>query len=163
MKRAGKNLTGQSGDIRIFSPFSGVIHPIDEAPDPVFSGKVMGDGFFVTPSEGVALAPEDGEITMIAEAKHAVGFKTLGGVEMLLHVGIDTVKLKGQGFSVFVSEGQRVKRGDPLIKFDLDFIRENAPSDACIAVLTDYAEKSVMRLSASGEVKALDEVASVSP
>lgn len=124
----------------LYSPFTGTVKPITEAPDPAFAGKMMGDGFLVEPENGIVLAPEDAEIVFVFPSKHAIGLKTKDGVEFLLHIGIDTVKLDGKGFEVFVKDGDSVKRGDKLMEFDLQYIREHAPSDVCLTVFTGLKE-----------------------
>ena len=123
-----------------YSPFTGTVKPITEAPDPAFAGKMMGDGFLVEPENGTVLAPEDAEIVFVFPSKHAIGLKTEDGIEFLLHIGIDTVKLDGNGFEVFVKDGDSVKRGDKLMEFDLQYIREHAPSDVCLTVFTGLKE-----------------------
>ena len=124
----------------LYSPFTGTVKPITEAPDPAFAGKMMGDGFLVEPENGIVLAPEDAEIVFVFPSKHAIGLKTKDGVEFLLHIGIDTVKLDGKGFEVFVKDGDSVKRGDKLMEFDLQYIREHAPSNVCLTVFTGLKE-----------------------
>ncbi len=98
---------------------------------------MTGDGFFVTPTDGTVYAPEDGTVTFVFDTKHAMGMTTADGVEYLLHIGIDTVKLDGKGFKVFVENGQDVKKGDKLMEFDDEYIKANAPSDACLCIFTD--------------------------
>ena len=94
------------------SPFTGELHPITDAPDEAFAGKMTGDGFFVYPTENTVYAPADGEVTFVFDTKHAIGMTTADGVaNTSLHIGIDTVKLNGQGFTVFVEDGQEVKQG----------------------------------------------------
>ena len=85
----------------------------------------MGDGAVVTPEDPIVRAPEDGEVCFVFDTKHAIGFLTDSGISLLIHVGIDTVKLEGKGFEVFVENGQKVKKGDPMLKLDLDYLKEN--------------------------------------
>lgn len=141
-----------------YSPFTGTVKPITEAPDPAFAGKMMGDGFLVEPENGTVLAPEDAEIVFVFPSKHAIGLKTEDGVEFLLHIGIDTVKLDGNGFEVFVKDGDSVKRGDKLMEFDLQYIREHAPSDVCLTVFTGLKEGEEICTTVS-HAKALDAAA----
>lgn len=141
------------------SPFNGTAAPITEAPDEAFSSKMMGDGYVVKPSDGQVVMPEDGEIMFVFPSKHAIGLKTEDGMEYLLHIGVDTVKLDGKGFEVFVQDGQKVKRGQLLMKFDLDYIRANAASDACMAVFTGLSEGQSVHMERAGQVSALDEIA----
>lgn len=139
------------------SPFTGSLHPITEAPDEAFASKMTGDGFFVTPTDGTVYAPEDGTVTFVFDTKHAMGMTTADGVEYLLHIGIDTVKLDGKGFKVFVENGQDVKKGDKLMEFDDEYIKANAPSDACLCIFTDLKEGKEVHLAAEGNVKAGDQ------
>lgn len=139
------------------SPFTGSLHPITEAPDEAFASKMTGDGFFVTPTDGTVYAPEDGTVTFVFDTKHAMGMTTADGVEYLLHIGIDTVKLEGKGFKVFVENGQDVKKGDKLMEFDDEYIKANAPSAACLCIFTDLEEGKEVHLAAEGNVKAGDQ------
>lgn len=141
------------------SPVTGTVHPITEAPDDAFASKMMGDGFFVYPTVGEVLAPADGEVVFVFDTKHAIGMKSADGTEYLLHIGVDTVALGGKGFEVFVEAGQQVKKGDRLMTFDIDYIRANATSDACLVIFTGLSEGTSVEMTATGEVKALDPVA----
>ena len=96
---------------KLYSPFQGVLKPITEAPDEAFASKAMGDGYLVMPENGTVVAPEDGEVMFVFPSKHAIGLKAADGTEYLLHIGVDTVKLNGEGFTVFVSDGQKIKKG----------------------------------------------------
>ena len=141
------------------SPVTGTVHPITEAPDDAFASKMMGDGFFVYPTVGEVLAPADGEVVFVFDTKHAIGMKSADGTEYLLHIGVDTVALGGKGFEVFVEAGQQVKKGDRLMTFDIDYIRANATSDACLVIFTGLPEGTSVEMTATGEVKALDPIA----
>ena len=141
------------------SPVTGTVHPITEAPDEAFASKMMGDGFFVYPTVGEVLAPADGEVVFVFDTKHAIGMKSADGTEYLLHIGVDTVALGGKGFEVFVEAGQQVKKGDRLMTFDIDYIRANATSDACLVIFTGLSEGTSVEMTATGEVKALAPVA----
>lgn len=156
---AGEN-PASGKKVRILSsPFNGTVSPITEAPDPAFAGKMMGDGYMVMPSDGQVTAPEDGQVVFVFPTKHAIGLKTEDGIEYLLHIGIDTVKLEGQGFEVFVKDGDTVKKGDKLMNFDLQYIKEHAQSEACIAVFTSLKEGEEIRVKNPGPVKALEPAA----
>ena len=143
------------------SPVTGTVHPITEAPDEAFASKMMGDGFFIYPTVGEVLAPADGEVVFVFDTKHAIGMKSADGTEYLLHIGVDTVALGGKGFNVFVKAGQQVKKGDKLMEFDIDYIRANATSDACLVIFTGLPEGTSVEMTATGEVKALDPVARI--
>lgn len=141
------------------SPFTGRVFPITEAPDEAFASRMMGDGYMVMPESGQVLAPEDGEVMFVFPSKHAVGLRTADGMEYLLHIGVDTVKLDGEGFEVFVQDGQKVSRGDRIMEFDLETIRSRAASDACMAVFTGLKEGQSIHMERAGQVQALDEIA----
>lgn len=140
----------------ISSPITGVAADLSTSPDEAFAGKMMGDGAVVTPEEDMICAPEDGEVVFVFETKHALGFQTADGLSLLIHIGIDTVNLKGQGFEVFVENGQQVKKGDPLIKIDREFLKAHAPSLSSPVLCTELNEDQKVRLLADGPVKAGD-------
>ncbi|WP_071461370.1 glucose-specific PTS transporter subunit IIBC [Bacillus massilinigeriensis] len=141
----------------IVSPLKGEIVPITEVPDAVFSGKMMGDGFAVIPSEGIVVSPVNGKIINLFPTKHAIGLLSDGGREILIHVGIDTVNLKGQGFETLVEENQQVKQGEPLLKADLDYIGKNATSTITPIVFTNLGEGEVVELKKQGAVELAEE------
>ena len=140
--------------IVISSPVNGTAADLSETPDDAFAGRMMGDGAMVVPEEETIYAPEDGEVCFIFGTKHAFGFQTESGVTMLLHVGIDTVKLDGKGFETLVNEGDHVKKGTPLMKVDLAYLKENAPSLATPVLCTELGDNQKIRLLANGAVKA---------
>lgn len=140
--------------IVISSPVTGTAADLSETPDEAFAGRMMGDGAMVIPSDEIVRAPEDGEICFVFETKHAIGFKSQSGISMLFHMGIDTVNLNGQGFEVFVKDGDQVKKGDPLMKLDLEFLKEHVPSLASPILCTELAENQKIRLIAEGAVQA---------
>lgn len=145
--------------IPLYSPFTGTAEPIDHAPDVTFAQKMIGDGYMVMPCSGTVLAPCDGTVAFVFPTKHAMGLKADDGMEIMLHIGVDTVKLNGQGFEVFVKEGDSFHKGDKLMEFDLAYIREHAVSEACIVILTGLEEGASIRLSGQPEIQALDHVA----
>ena len=138
----------------IYSPVNGIAADLSTAPDEGFAGKMMGDGAVVTPTEGIVYAPADGEVEFIFDTKHAIGFQTDSGIPMLLHMGIDTVKLEGKGFEILVTEGQKVKMGEPMMKLDLEFLSANAPSLVSPILDTEPEDNQRIRLLANGEIKA---------
>ena len=145
----------------LYSPFKGRAASITEAPDEAFAERMMGDGYVVFPSEGIVYAPEDCEISFIFPSKHALGLRTEDGLEYLLHIGVDTVKLEGKGFKVFVQENDKVKKGDKLMEFDIEYIKEHAKSEACIGVFTSLEEGQEIVMKAEGEIEALEEIAEI--
>ena len=138
----------------ISSPMTGIAADLSTAPDEAFASKMMGDGAVVTPEEGVVVAPEDGTVLFVFDTKHALGFTTDSGIGMIIHVGIDTVKLEGKGFDVQVEAGQHVNKGDVLMKLDLDFLKANAPSVTTPVICTELKDNQKIRLLKEGEIKA---------
>ncbi|NPC92844.1 PTS glucose transporter subunit IIA [Bacillus sp. WMMC1349] len=112
----------------VFSPADGKVISLSEVPDPVFSQKMMGDGIAIEPANGEIVSPVNGEVIQLFHTKHAIGIRSLSGVEMLIHIGLDTVSMEGEGFTAHVKEGDKVKVGDPLITCDLQLINEKASS-----------------------------------
>ena len=153
-----KNDAEQSGNVKetviISSPITGNADDLSTAPDDAFAGKMMGDGAVVTPTSPVVVAPEDGEVVFIFNTKHAIGFMTDSGVSVLMHIGIDTVKLDGKGFTCFVENGQKVKKGDKLLELDLEYLNANAPSLCSPILCTELQGNQKIRLLAHGEIKA---------
>lgn len=143
-----------SKTIIISSPITGMAADITMAPDDGFAQKMMGDGAVVTPLEPIVSAPEDGTIAFIFDTKHAMGFTTDSGVELLFHIGIDTVSFQGQGFDVLVEEEQKVKKGQPLMKLDLEFLQANAFSMVSPIICTNLEENQKITLLCEGEIKA---------
>ena len=140
--------------ITISSPVTGVAADLGTAPDEAFAGRMMGDGAVVTPKDAYVCAPEDGEVCFVFETKHAIGFQTDSGIGLLIHMGIDTVKLEGNGFEVLVENGQKVKKGEPMLKMDLDYLQANAPSMASPVLCTELEENQKIRLLKEGEIQA---------
>ena len=135
------------------APLSGVVYPLERVPDPVFAQKLMGDGLSIDPTDGTLLAPCSGEVVQIHPASHALTLRTNDGVEVLMHVGIDTVSLKGEGFTAHVKKGDRVEAGAPLIDFDVDKLATKAKSLLTEIIITNGdAARIVTR--AKGKVKA---------
>jgi len=138
---------------KIFAPFDGWCAPLDEVPDEVFAGRMLGDGLAIDPTSGVVLAPCDGEIATLPESAHAVSIRSPDGLEVLIHIGIDTVRLGGKGFDARVKPGARVQRGEELIRLDLDLVARGAKSLMTPIVITsDGAVMSNRR--APGPVRA---------
>src|SRR3954463_10387620 len=104
-------------DLKIVAPLGGILVPLDQVPDPVFAQKMVGDGISLDPTSDVLLAPVAGTVTQLHDAHHALTITTDGGVEVLVHVGLDTVKLRGEGFSPRVKLGDRVEVGQPVLGF----------------------------------------------
>ena len=138
----------------ISSPMTGIAADLSTAPDEAFASKMMGDGAVVTPEEGVVVEPEDGTVLFVFDTKHALGFTTDSGIGMIIHVGIDTVKLEGKGFDVQVEAGCHVNKGDVLMKLDLDYLKANAPSVTTPVICTELKDNQKIRLITDGPIKA---------
>lgn len=130
-------LDAKASEETLVSPVVGQIIPLNEVKDQVFSTGMMGQGFGIIPSEGVLTAPVDAEVTVAYETGHAIGLTTRAGAEVLLHIGLDTVMLKGKGFDVKVKQGQFVKAGDVLVEFDKNQIEKAGYDTTVICVVTD--------------------------
>ena len=139
--------------IVIASPVDGIAADITTAPDEGFAGKMMGDGAVIEPLNNMICAPVNGEVSFVFPTKHAIGLKSEDGIEMLLHIGIDTVKLNGEGFEVFVEEGAKIKKGDILMKIDLDYVKEHAPSIVSPILCTELENNEKIRLLKTGNIK----------
>ena len=144
--------------IVISSPITGISANLDTAADEAFASRMMGDGAIVTPTDEIVVAPDDGEIIFVFDTKHAVGFITKDGISMIIHIGIDTVKLGGQGFSVLVNAGDKMKKGDTIMKLDLEYLKQNAPSVASPVICTELADNQKIRLVAEGKINAGEEL-----
>lgn len=124
-------------EIEIYAPLTGEYINIENIPDPVFAQKMMGEGFGINPTEGEVVSPIEGKVDNVFPTKHAIGLKADNGLEILVHIGLDTVQLDGQGFEILVSSGDTVQVGDPLLKFDLEYIRNNAKDVISPIIITN--------------------------
>ncbi len=140
--------------IVISSPITGLAADLATAPDEAFAQKMMGDGAVVTPEDPFVRAPEDGEVAFVFDTKHAIGFVTDSGISLLIHVGIDTVKLNGEGFEALVESGQTVKKGDPMLKLDLEYLKANAPSITSPVLCTELEDNQRIHLLQESQIKA---------
>ncbi|WP_427981576.1 PTS glucose transporter subunit IIA [Agarivorans sp.] len=138
-KMVSDDSSSKSG-IDIIAPLSGEIVPIEEVPDVVFAEKIVGDGIAIKPSGNKMVAPCDGTIGKIFETNHAFSLESTDGIELFVHFGIDTVELKGEGFTRIASEGQEVKQGDVIIEFDLALLEEKAKSTLTPVVISNMDE-----------------------
>jgi glucose-specific phosphotransferase system IIA component len=142
----------------IYSPMQGRVLPLEQVPDETFAAKMLGDGFAVEPQTGELVAPVNGTITLVFDTKHAIGIKTDSGIELLIHVGIDTVKMKGEGFNVKVKMGDRVKVGDPILKVDLNKVKQKAKSLITPVVITNMKLIESVQLIKTGDVNIVDHI-----
>ncbi|BEV72884.1 MULTISPECIES: phosphoenolpyruvate--protein phosphotransferase [unclassified Paludibacterium] len=123
--------------LELKAPLSGKALSLDQVPDPVFAGRMMGDGLAIDPASSTLLAPCDGVVSQIARTGHALTLRASNGAEILMHIGIDTVSLQGQGFKPLVAQGDSIRCGQPLIEADFDFIRGKAPSLVTVVVIAN--------------------------
>ena len=113
----------KSSNLKLVAPITGRSIPLSEVPDPVFAQKMAGEGVAIDPTGDVAVAPADGVLTLVFNTKHAFAITTDNGAELLVHIGLETVSLNGEGFEQLVEQGAKVKAGTPIIKFDREFIK----------------------------------------
>jgi len=128
--------------LEMYAPVNGQIIPIEEVPDPVFNQKMMGEGIAIMPSNGGIHAPVEGTIIQVAPTMHAVGILAKDGTEILIHIGLETVALKGEGFTVRVKEGDKVSMGQLLIEVDWDYISTHASSTVTPIIITNSHDGS---------------------
>lgn len=144
MRIVFKNLFKKNKEQYEFAaPMKGKLLSISEVPDPAFSGKMMGDGFAIEPVDGNVVSPVDGKIQMVFPTKHAIGIAADNGLEILVHFGLDTVTLNGEGFEVLVVENQTIKKGEPMLRVDIDSIRGKVPSLVSPVVVTNLNGKEI--------------------
>lgn len=134
-------MTTTRSSIVVTAPFSGTLVPLSEVPDETFASGVLGEGIAIEPSDGLFCSPADGTVETIAETKHAIGFAADNGLEILVHVGLETVSLNGEGFEILVKEGDKVKAGQPVAKADLALIRERGLKTITSIVVTGGADE----------------------
>lgn len=151
-----------SKQVRLFAPLTGKTISLDEVPDPVFSQQLAGDGLAIIPDRGEVLSPFDGTVVHLFDTLHAIGLKNEEDVQVLIHIGIDTVRLRGEGFQSFTRVGEVVKKGDPLLQFDLEVIQQAGYSLISPVVITNRERIREQQLFVHQEVQAgKDEIMSV--
>ena len=137
------NETGKQAAVKdevLCAPVKGKSIPIEDVADPTFAEKILGTGAAIVPQTGLVVSPADAKVDTLFETNHAISLTTEGGAELLIHIGIDTVKLKGKHFKPMVSSGDSVKLGQPLIEFDLDKIKEDGYDTTTIMVVTNHGD-----------------------
>lgn len=132
-----KNETG------VVAPVAGRCIALDEVPDQVFSSRLMGDGFAVEAWEDTVVAPISGELVMLADTKHAFGIKARNGMEILVHIGLDTVNLEGEGFTALQKKGSKIKAGEPVIRFDQSVMEQHGLNMDTMVIFTGGFEGKV--------------------
>lgn len=153
-KEASQTTAPKTGSKQVASPLNGTVVPLSEVHDAVFSQKVLGDGVAILPSEGNVFAPVDGTVSALFETKHAIGLTSQDGVELLIHIGIDTVNLQGKYFTAHVKVGDSVKKGDRMISFDSKAIQEEGYEIITPVLVANTAEFKSVKTDANGMVKA---------
>ncbi|HEY2420434.1 MAG TPA: PTS glucose transporter subunit IIA [Neobacillus sp.] len=142
----------------LYSPLNAEVIPLEQVPDPVFLQKMMGEGVGFLPINGEVVSPINGMVTQVFPTKHAIGMLTDEGLEVLLHLGLETVELKGEGFSIQVKEGDKVRATDPLGTFDLSFIKERGKETISVLVFPNLKEELPLKF---GQVEAGAEIAQI--
>ena len=135
-------MTNHGAKWSVYAPLNGQAVALEQVPDEVFSEKVLGDGLGIIPSDGKVYSPVNGEISSVAETLHAYGFASDDGLEILVHVGLDTVALKGEGFKSYVNEGDRVRVGDLVAEVDLELLKKkgiNPITPVLVCNMDDFA------------------------
>ena len=144
----------------IYAPVNGKVFSYEQIPDQTFAAGILGKGVGIEPEVGEVVAPFDGEISSVTDTKHAVAITSPDGMEVLIHVGVDTVAMKGDGFNCLVKEGQKVKAGEKLITFDREKIKKAGHPDCVVVLLTNCDDYSDFKLN-TGSCKLLDQVITV--
>lgn len=148
-----REIKAESAAVRtVASPLSGILIPLEKIPDATFAEGILGPGCGIEPSGETVYAPFDGEVSQIAATCHAVGLTSSDGIELLIHVGLDTVKMNGRGFTMKVKEGQKVKAGQPLLAFDRAEIKKEGYPVTTAVIVTNGDEYSSVKILAEGEV-----------
>lgn len=138
-------------DVILGAPIDGRVALLAESPDDIFAQEGVGAGVTIFPKGNVVVAPADGKVLFVFPSKHAIGLETTDGIEILIHIGIGTYKLKGEGFTLFVKEGDLIERGQKLIEFDKELLKEKIFSDATPMVFTNVNKENISVLK-GGEV-----------
>lgn len=154
------NLFNKNKPVPILAAMTGDVIDITQVPDEMFADKIIGDGIAINPTDGVVVSPVKGEIIQVFPTKHALGIKTKEGLEILIHIGIDTVELKGEGFKTYIKAGDKVEAGDKLLKIDLDFIKKSGKSTISPIIITNMEKvKNIFKQSGNankGKDKVMD-------
>lgn len=142
--------------VMLQSPITGELIDLADVPDPVFAQKMMGDGIAVKPENGTVVSPVDGEIIQVFPTKHAIGIKAVNGAEVLIHIGLETVGMNGEGFTAFIKEGDKVKVGDKLVEFDIALVTEKAASTITPIIITNGDDVAELNKQPLGNVAAAE-------
>lgn len=142
--------TNTNASNKVLVPITGIVSSVKECQDPVFAGEMVGKGSLILPSEGKVYSPADGEISMVADSKHALGITSNTSLEILIHIGLDTVELNGEPYTSHVSQGQKVKAGDLLMEFDIEKIKAGGKAVESPVIITNADDKEI-NLLANGQ------------
>ncbi len=160
-----KNIHQKKTDANsIFTPADGNFVSLETVPDPIFSNKLVGEGFAINPSNGNIVSPVTGEVTHISHTNHVMTIRNSEDIDVLIHIGLETASIKGDYFKAIVTMGQSVQKGDPLIEFDLDYLNKNAFSSLILVILPNIKNKNYSIIwqdavtLAAGETKVLSVV-----
>lgn len=157
-KREQSAPSSSTANIVMYSHLNGIVVMLEDVEDEVFSQKILGEGIAVEPTEGKLYAPCDGRVDSVFDTKHAINILSAEGAEVLLHIGIDTVKLGGKHFEAHVSDGQEIKKGDLLISFDIEAIKAEGCKVTTPLIISNTDEYSSITSAAQGKVLAGDEI-----
>lgn len=153
-----KKFLGKTEGIQICAPCAGRVLPLREVKDPTFSSGILGQGAAIVPSDGNFYAPSDGIVATVFPTGHAAAIRTAAGAVVLLHIGLDTVKLKGEYFTIHAEEGQQVNKGDLLLEADLEAIRAAGYDTVTPIVISNFEDYEKIEMSAAKEVSVGDEI-----
>lgn len=142
----------------VYAPLSGTYIPLEQVADPVFASGMLGKGIGIEPDSGELLAPVDGTVSLIAKTKHALGITTADGAELLLHIGLDTVEMNGDGFQCYVQQNQSIALGQRLMRFDLDKIRAAGHGTTLLVLVTNPSELENLEFDTQDTVRCLEPV-----
>lgn len=152
------NLFNKNKSIPILAAMTGDIIDITQVPDKMFADKIIGSGIAINPTDGLVVSPTKGKIIQVFPTKHAIGIKTKEGLEILIHIGIDTVELKGEGFKSYVKAGDYVDAGDKLLEVDLDFIKKSGRSTISPIIITNMEKVKDISIKLGNAHKGKDKV-----
>lgn len=148
--------TIENNTIELFSPLVGRCIPLDQVLDTTFASGIIGPGLAIEPTKGIVYAPFDGKVTMVFNTLHALGLTHDSGLELLIHVGLDTVTLNGKPFKAFVKVGDYIRRGDKLLKFDMNQILESGLSLSTPIIITNANQFNIDIVSKNSDVQTKD-------
>ncbi len=150
-----------SAELALYAPVQGKVIPRESIPDETFASGILGDGVGIEPEKGEVIAPFNGEISSLTDTRHAIGISGPGGMEVLIHVGVDTVKMKGDGFKLFAHEGEKVKAGQKLMEFDIQKIKKAGYSTTTAVLLANSDDYKSCNVIKTGAVKQMEKIISV--